>query len=112
MGGRSGIALTWLVLIVGVSAAGSQSARASSFCEIKPTPDGFVALRAGPGVSSAVKQRMRPGDEVQLGTERSGKWISVTYWKGGRFRTGNPAGDPPTDKGWVHSDFIVRDSCG
>jgi hypothetical protein len=88
-------------------------AGASSFCEIKATPDGYVALRVSPDPAARVRARMTPGDEVLLGQERRGKWVHVTYWRGGRFASGkNPAGDPATAIGWMHGDLIAKDSCG
>ena len=98
------------VLFAGV--AGTPAA-ATVFCEIKATRDGFVALRAGPGPNARLLQRMRPGDEVLLRPEREGAWQSVSYWRGGRFRSGrNPDGDPPTAIGWMHKDLVAPDSCG
>jgi hypothetical protein len=56
---------------------------------------------------------MRPGDEVLLGQGKTGDWIEVTYWRGGRFHSGkNPQGDPPTAKGWMRASMIAEDSCG
>ena len=88
-------------------------ARASTFCEIRATRDGFVALRVGPGPSARLLERMKPGDEVLLGQGRQGRWVEVAYWRGGRFARGrNPTGDPPTAKGWMHEGLIADDSCG
>ena len=102
-------------LLAGLAAAvlSASPARATAFCDIKPTKDGFVALRDGPSPASRILHRMRPGDEVLLGTERAGPWIKVTYWRGGRFRTGrNPTGDPPTSIGWMNRVLLAPDSCG
>lgn len=72
-----------------------------------------MALRAAPRTRSALRARMRPGDEVMLGDERNGQWVRVTYWRGGRFASGkNPGGDPPTAEGWVYSRLISKVGCG
>jgi hypothetical protein len=101
--------------ILTVAAAGSAAtvASATSYCEIRKTNAGFAALRAGPSDNAKLLQRMTPGDEVLLGQEKTGDWIEVTYWRGGRFQSGkNPQGDPPTAKGWMRSSMIAADSCG
>lgn len=95
-------------MLIWPSAAG-----ATLYCDIKETPDGFVALRAGPSASFEMIEKMRPGDEILLGQGKAGKWIEATFWRGGRFATGpNPVGDPATAKGWMHEDLIADDSCG
>lgn len=97
------------LLLIGVS----MPARASLFCELKPTRDGFVALRAGPGANTRVVERMRFDDEVMLGVRRKGAWVEVTYWRGGRFVSGTkPVGDPPTARGWMSATLLKEDSCG
>jgi len=102
-----------LLFASGFLLAAGHPAGASLFCEIKPTRDGFVALRSGPDPTARLLQRMRPGDEVLLRTERRGAWQYVTYWRGGRFRSGHhPTGDPPTALGWMHKDLVAPDSCG
>ena len=74
---------------------------------------GFVALRAAPSDSAMLLQRMKPGDEVLIGQKKSGDWIEVTYWRGGRFQSGkHPHGDPSTARGWMRSSMIAEDSCG
>lgn len=95
------------------AALGPSPASASLFCEIRPTRDGFAALRAGPAPDAALLHRMRPGDEVMIYPGRRGRWIEVAYWRGGRWRTGtNPAGDPVTAVGWMHEALLKPDSCG
>ena len=102
-----------LFLVLGFALAGAGPAQASLFCELKPTKDGFVALRAAPSPAARMIQRMRPGDEIMMGQGRKGAWIEVSYWRGGRFaRGGSPGGDPPTDRGWMHSGLVAEDSCG
>jgi hypothetical protein len=88
-------------------------AHATLYCEIRPTRDGFVALRAAPSPDSRMLQRMKPGDEILLGQGKRGPWVEVTYWRGGRFSEGGPPeGKQPTGTGWMNSALIARDSCG
>lgn len=49
-------------------------ALASSFCLIPKTPDGFVALRAGPRSDARLILKMKPEDEVQIVASRHGSW--------------------------------------
>jgi hypothetical protein len=93
------------------AAIGASSANATVFCDINPTKDGFVALRAGPSPSARLIAKMRVGDEVQAhGSDSIGKWTHVTWWKGGRFKSGGPTYDPSTGGGWVHESLIS--DCG
>jgi hypothetical protein len=84
-------------------------ARASLFCYVKPTADGFVALRRAPRVTAPMLGRMKAGDEVQLGLGRKGKWIEVYWWHGDdRLEKGfhTKAGH-----GWVVRR-LIEDECG
>ncbi|HYF57037.1 MAG TPA: hypothetical protein VEA41_22495 [Salinarimonas sp.] len=95
------------------AAALAPAAHASAFCEIKPTADGYVALREGPGASARLLERMTSKDEIMLGPGRRGAWVEVVYWRGGRFASGlHETGDPPTARGWMHSGLVAPDSCG
>ena len=107
--GRTMVAMMLAALLV-LPAAG---AGATAYCEIRQTGDGFVALRAGPSAGTAMLEKMTPGDEILLGQGRVGKWVEITFWRGGRFASGtNPAGDPATARGWMREDLIAEDSCG
>lgn len=57
-------------------------ARASLFCIVPETGDGFVALRAAPGAKSPLIRRMKAGDEVQIVEGGRGGWSKVRYWPG------------------------------
>lgn len=57
-------------------------ARASLFCIVPETGDGFVALRAAPGAKSRLTLRMKAGDEVQIVEGGHGGWSKVRYWPG------------------------------
>lgn len=58
------------------------AAQASVFCEVKKTPDGFVALRAGPQASAKLLRRIPFGDDVQIDDTRAVRkgWQPVIYW--------------------------------
>ena len=90
-------------------------ASATLFCDVKKTPDRFVALRARPNHAARLVARMKFGDEVLISgdvTPRNG-WTYVTWWKGGRFKMSHPGGgyDKPDGEGWVRSN-LVEDVCG
>lgn len=100
-----------MVFVAMIATAGTASA--TEFCNVKRTPDGFVALRAAPDANAKLVGRMTHKDEV-LGdpTIESRKgWIFVTWWKGSRFRAGGYEFGKPTAKGWVNSRFI-EEECG
>ena len=58
------------------------AAKASLFCLIPETADGFVALRAAPGAQSRLVLRMKAGDEVQIVEGGGGGWSKVRHWPG------------------------------
>lgn len=84
-------------------------AHATAFCNVPRTSDGFVALRAGPSADARLIARMRVGDEVMIGLERSGRWQQVTYWRG-QTRHGD-GGFALGRQGWMHQRF-VGEECG
>jgi hypothetical protein len=90
-------------------------ASATLFCDIKKTPDGFVALRAQPNRTARLVARMKVGDEVLISgaIEPRNGWVHVTWWKGGRFKVEHPGGgyDKSDGEGWVYSN-LVEDECG
>lgn len=101
-----------LSFLLGLMAA-APSAFATEFCNVKRTPDGFVALRAAPDANAKLVGRLTHRDEV-LGdstVESRNGWMYVTWWKGGRFRSGGYEFDKPTAKGWVNSRLIEAE-CG
>lgn len=79
-------------------------AAASSFCEVRRTADGFVALREGPSAEARMLVRMRADDEVMLTEVRQGDWVRVLHWPGqtrlsdGGFARGRP--------GWVNRRLL------
>jgi hypothetical protein len=80
-------------------------ADATTYCYVRQTSDGFVALRAGPDPGSRLLARMRPGEEVLLDAGRNGTWQQVYLMR----RTGRDDGYfGPSPGGWVHSGLIHR----
>ncbi|MFN3891186.1 MAG: SH3 domain-containing protein [Beijerinckiaceae bacterium] len=89
-------------------ACGAAPSRATEFCLIRKTADGFAALRAAPSLNAKLVARMRTGEEVQLAQGVKGRWREVIYWRGGdRLAKGYSA---HTAKGWV--DERLLEDCG
>jgi hypothetical protein len=103
-----------LVLALALSTIAPRAAQATIYCVLPAQKDGFAALRAAPGRDAPIVARMQKGDEVLLGIEERGRWIKVTWWKGGRFARGlNAEGEnPPSGRGWMHQSLLSDDSCG
>jgi hypothetical protein len=88
--------------------------RATTFCDVRRTSDGFVALRAGPDAKARLVARMRAGDEVLVRDDVAsrGGFMFVTWWKGGRFKVKRDTGYDPSDgEGWVR-ETLIADECG
>lgn len=84
-------------------------ASATAFCNVKPTADGFVALRSGPAASAKMLGKMSAEDEVMIGQRRKGDWLEVTWWKGDdRHVKGFKAS---SGTGWVHRK-LIEEECG
>jgi hypothetical protein len=97
-----------------VGGLASSPVHATTFCDVRKTSDGFVALRAGPYAKAPLIGRMRSGDEVLVRDDVAsrGGWMFVTWWKGGRFKVKREAGyDPPDRDGWVR-ETLIADECG
>jgi len=82
-------------------------ARAHSFCDIRPTLDGFVALRKAPSPTAPLIGRIRKDDTVQYLAGQKGNWREVHWWRGQAL---NPA-DPHRilGRGWVNSRLIEEE---
>ena len=106
--------LTFGVALLGGPLFGAGAALATEFCDIKPTPDGFVALRERPDAKGKLVARMKAGDEVMINNivaEKNG-WTRVYWWKGGRFQGQTVKGlDRADGQGWVNSR-LLGDECG
>lgn len=83
-------------------------------CAVKPTSDGFVALRSGPSVRGSVVGRMRARELVGLlhpdkeEITRSGDWLFVRWYPGTRrTATSIPDADERIARtGWVRDRLI------
>ena len=95
--------------LLAYSAFGILPASATTFCTIKQTSDGFVALRAGPGATTRRMARMKANDEVMVGLEERGNWMEVTWWRGEDRHT--KGFNASSGKGWMHKKLIEED-CG
>lgn len=102
------------LLTLALLAAATATAEARYACAVKPTPDGFVALREGPSIRNKMIARMRPQELVNImhpdteDLKRSGDWLWARWYPGTR-RTADhtPTGDERTVRsGWVHDQFI------
>jgi uncharacterized protein YraI len=98
--------MTRLLLAATLLCALASHASATTFCEVRATSDGFVALRSGPSTSASIVARMRAGDEVLLGGERVGAWESVRWWRAQERLDGKP----PRGTGFVHHGLVA--DCG
>lgn len=79
--------------------------QAPVYCYVKRTPDGFVALRAGPDPRQRMVTRMRPGEELHIEGSVQGEWRRVHLMR----RTGRDDGYfGPGHEGWMHSRYIER----
>jgi uncharacterized protein YraI len=80
-------------------------ARATMFCPILKSRDGFVALRAGPGTRYPVIARMKEGDEVLAVTDadRNG-WMRVHHWWG--LERHDDKTRTNYRKGFVHKRYV------
>jgi hypothetical protein len=63
-------------------ALSADDGRASLFCLIPATADGFVALRAAPDAQSRLILKMKAGDEVQIVQGGRRGWERVRHWPG------------------------------
>ncbi len=95
--------------LAGSMLAVTAPAEATSFCNLRKTSDGFVALRAGPSADSRMVGRMRSTDEVMLGEGEQGQWIEVTWWRGNDRLT--KGFEKSAGKGWVNRR-LVSEECG
>jgi Bacterial SH3 domain len=94
-------------LIFGAVAAlllGGAQASATSYCDVLPTRDGFVALRDAPRSTAKLIRRLKSGDTVQIdSTARpQGGWVKVFYTGPDRSQM---------QPGWVNRRLIAKE-CG
>lgn len=101
-----------LALAAGLVAS-SGAAEAYS-CAVKPSRDGFAALRGGPSTSHPIIARMRAPELLDLmdpTTEdvvRRGDWVFVRYYPGSRRTPDATTGvvESRVREGWVHDSLV------
>jgi Bacterial SH3 domain len=97
-----------LLPVLGAISFATAPTQAALFCSVLKGPDGYVALRAGPGTQYPLVARMQKDDEVQALEGARGPWIPVHHWWGDdRLHKGKRE---KYRDGWVHMRFISE--CG
>ena len=88
---------------------------ATEFCDVKRTPDGFVALRAQPNADSRMIAKMRGGDIVwgdpDSKVKPRGGWTYVNWVKKSTHDKTMSANAKIDGKGWVR-ESLIEDECG
>ena len=92
----------------------TEAAHARYTCAVKATADGFVALRAGPGVRHRLIARMRRSEVVGLlhppkyeKIVRKGAWLKVCYVPGSTFgKPARPGAAVRSIPGWVNGRLL------
>jgi hypothetical protein len=93
--------LGFAIVLASVTAAG---ATVDMDCAVVlKTPDGFLALRAGPGTRFEMKKKLKQGDFLVLSSDDDGKWVEVEAkpCMTCRART----------KGWVYRQYTQSFVC-
>jgi Bacterial SH3 domain len=102
------IVFSSLLALFGSAFAAPHLASATSFCHLKETSDGFVALRSQPSAAAKLIGRMKAQDEVLVGEGRRGNWVKVTWWSGeDRLLKGH---EKSAGTGWVNRK-LIEDEC-
>jgi hypothetical protein len=108
-----------LFVAVALSLFAMTGARAEIFnaCGVKPTKDGFAALRDKPLPTARLVTRMKAGEVLVIdlnkkgdGVVKSGKWFRVSHYHGEAMPNPGDPGFKDVNRGWVHTDLI--DDCG
>lgn len=110
--------LALVVMSLGTISAATP-ADATLYCVLKKTPDGFVALRAGPSPSARIVLKMHPGDTVLIqnapGAAVNPQWDQVLHWRKEVYEKLRKLGQEDSSlgtRGWVNKRFYLEDSCG
>lgn len=104
-----------LALLAGLAVSTPAGATAA-VCSIKPTSDGFAALREAPSREGRLVRRMPTGHTVEMHhaspgrPARQGSWVRVTHWADGELHSRGDAGFGTGRTGWVHQGLL--DDCG
>lgn len=98
-----------LIAVAAVTLA-AYSARATLYCEIADSSDGFAALRVAPDrkarlVMKLTKSHMVLIDDTKVPPANAKVWVGVSAV---------PFDDPRNilARGWIHKSMIKPDSCG
>lgn len=108
-----GLAISFAIAMAAL--APPAKAEIFSVCEVLPTPDGFVALRAKPSIKGKLLARMRPGEMAVIDVRnndyvKSGKWLRISYHRlAGKAKNGEDDWRFVA-KGWAFTDYI--NECG
>ncbi len=108
--GLPGLAALALALTVGM--ANRAGATIGNACEVKETPDGFVAIRAKPSAKAALVSKAKPGQllEIQQGKNRkpvaSGLWWRVRHYPGDTALSPGDKDYHLVRDGWIHSKLV------
>lgn len=75
---------------------------------LNPSGDNFLAVRSGPGTKYRMSDKLGPGDEFWICSERGG-WVGIVYGRndcgvGSPARSGPYRG--PCSSGWVHGRYV------
>lgn len=86
-----------------------EAARASLYCEIVATADGFAAVRSAPSRSARIVRKHPQGELILLDDMRkppanAKEWQAVSIEAVGTKRI--------VARGWLHKSLIKPDSCG
>lgn len=83
---------------------------------LNPKGDGFLAVRTGPGVGFAMRDRLRERDGLYVcGADDDGVWLAIVYPRKGQDAAdcGVSSAVPaprayrgPCGRGWVRADWI------
>ncbi|MCG8274120.1 integron [Aquamicrobium sp. NLF2-7] len=77
---------------------------------LKAAGDGFLAVRAGPGIGHAKIDQLHNGDAIFVCTS-AGAWMGIVYGGGRECGVSSPIVPArlytgPCKSGWVHRNFI------
>ncbi len=110
--GKAGLNRSGLYLAMGMlgavlaSGMGASPAHATACCLVRPTADGFLAMRAGPGARFQLLKKIPSGDAVCFGSPdpdapNTGNWTYGFYTDA----------SSRTYYGWVNARYLEKE-CG
>jgi hypothetical protein len=94
------------LLLVSTTAA---NAVADGCAVVLSTPDGFLAVRAGPGTSHREIYRLRPGQAIVTNHISDGPYAG-RWWRIGAVMD-RPGENARPLVGWIHSRFVRSYEC-